>query len=182
MGIFGGTTVCPLQSALWPAKIHICPTCKIYSYSPNIPKSLIPLQGSCKAGLRSLELILRVFREWWWALGTEVEARWQEKNPPPDLWPILCPQPLGTEPSTLQVPLGWREHYSNDGPLCDAVAVSAAAAERTRQWPHHLLDLTGWWWVQAGGCWGGGPAVGTTQEQDQHELWQAQPGLAVLLW
>lgn len=67
-------------------------------------------------------------------------------NPPPaDLWSVLCPQTLGSEPSTLQVPLGWREHYSNDGPFCDAVAVSAAAAERTRQWPHHLLDLTGWW-------------------------------------
>lgn len=74
-----------------------------------------------------------------------MEARLQEKNPPPaDLCPSLCPQPLSSESSALQVPLGWREHSPRDGPLCDAVAVSAAAVERTRQWPHYLLDLTGW--------------------------------------
>lgn len=30
------------------------------------------------------------------------------------------------------VPLGWRECFPSDGPICDTVAVSAAASKRTR--------------------------------------------------
>ena len=74
-----------------------------------------------------------------------MEARWKERNlSPADLFPFMYSQPLSSELSALQVPLGWREYFPSDGPFCDAVAVSAAAAERARQWPHHLLDLTGW--------------------------------------
>ena len=59
-----------------------------------------------------------------------METKWKERNlSPTDLFPFMYSQPLSSELSALQVPLGWREYFPSDGPFCDAVAVSAAAAE-----------------------------------------------------
>ena len=60
------------------------------------------------------------------------------------------------------------------------VAVPAAAPLGPEPQAPDLLDLQRWG-VQAAEVWGGGQAVGSAQEQDQHELWQAQQSPALLL-
>lgn len=67
------------------------------------------------------------------------------------------------------------------GQLRHPVAVPASASVGFQQWAAHLLDQ----WrrgVQTAAGWGGGPAVGSPQEQAQYELWQTEQGTQILLW
>lgn len=48
------------------------------------------------------------------------------------VWSPRPPELPLPPPRHSQVLLEWRECFPSDGPICDAVAVSAAASERTR--------------------------------------------------
>lgn len=48
------------------------------------------------------------------------------------VWSPRPPELPLPPPRHTQVPLGWRECFPSDGPICDTVAVSAAASKRTR--------------------------------------------------
>lgn len=48
------------------------------------------------------------------------------------VWSPRPPELPLPPPRHTQVSLEWRERFPSDGPICDAVAVSAAAFERTR--------------------------------------------------
>ena len=62
-----------------------------------------------------------------------------------------------------------------------SVAVPAAAAAGPKSQAPDMLDVH-WRRVQAPEVRGSGQAVGAAQEQDQHELRQAEPSPALLLW
>ena len=69
---------------------------------------------------------------------------------------------------------------SRHGEFHHTLAVPAAAASRPKPQTSHLLDVQRRR-VQAAQVRGGGQAVGAAQEQDQHELWQAEQSPALLL-
>lgn len=87
-----------------------------------------------------------------------------------------CSLPLPPLPPQIALCLRCRH-----GELHHTLAVPPAAAARPKSQTSHLLDVRRRR-VQAAQVRGGGQALGAAQEQDQHELRQAEQSPALLLW